>query len=92
MKTLSIQRNFRKLYPIWKKLLNIEEKKENLTTKFINQITTGQTNLQYPILKIDYFKTDQCETCNKKETIRHFIYDSKNMIQEGTYLKKKLKI
>ena len=36
---------------------------ERKFTKFINQITTGQMNLNYLISKIDNTKTDKCETC-----------------------------
>ena len=61
---------------------------ERKFTKFIHQITTGQMSLNYLISKIDNTKTDKCETCNKKETVRHFIYDCKQFDTERNLLEK----
>ena len=89
MKTLSILQEITPNIEIVTKHRGEERK----FTKFINQITTGQMNLNYLISKIDNTKTDKCETCNKKETVRHYIYmTAKNLMQKGTYLKKKLMI
>ena len=38
---------------------------ERKFTKFLNEITTGQMNLDYLISNIDNTITDQSETCNK---------------------------
>ena len=61
---------------------------ERKITKFINQITTGQMNLNYLTSKIDNTKTDKYETCNKKETGRHYIYDCKKFDTERNLLEK----
>ena len=45
-------------------------------------------NLNYLISKIDNTKTDKCETCNKKETVRHYIYDYKTIDTERNLLEK----
>ena len=45
-------------------------------------------NLNYRISKIDNTKTDKCETCNKKETIIHYIYDCKKFDTERNLLEK----
>ena len=45
-------------------------------------------NLNYLISKIDNNKTDKCETCNKKETVRHYIYDCKKNDTERNLLEK----
>ena len=82
MKTLSIQ--------IIPNIENVTKYtgEERKFTMFINQITTGQINLNYLISKIYNTKTDRCETCNKRETVRHFIYDCKKFDTESNLLEK----
>ena len=40
----------------------------------INQIISSQVALNYLTSKIDSTKSDKCEVCNEKETIKHYIF------------------
>ena len=41
----------------------------------MNQLISGNSNLNYMIAKIDNTKSELCDTCKVKETINHYIYD-----------------
>ena len=45
-------------------------------------------NLNYLISKKYNSKTDKCETCNKKETVRHYIYGCRKFDTERNLLEK----
>ena len=48
----------------------------------MNQLISGNANLNYTIAKIDNTKSELCDICKVKETINHYIYDEDRKMLE----------
>ena len=53
----------------------VVKSEERKVTRVMNQLISGNSNLNYMISKIDNTKSELCYTCKVKETINHYIYD-----------------
>ena len=53
----------------------VVKSEERKVTRVMNQLISGNSNLNCAMSKIENTKSEVCDTCKVKETINHYIYD-----------------
>ena len=66
----------------------VVKSEERKVTRVMNQLISGNSNLNYMISKIDNTKSELCDTCKVKETINHYIYDCNTYDEDRKMLEK----
>ena len=68
----------------------VVKSEERKLTRVMNQLISGNSNLNYMISKIDNTKSELCDTCKVKEIINHYIFDCDTYDEDRNMLEKNI--